>query len=205
MNGKLGATAVLIRAGRAPRILHLHLGPEREHTVHDAELVGTLLGMHLISMEKHGSTTCAIGVDNQAAIRAFHSALRSHDHHIARKIIRMANQVQRRMTRGSHTLTVRWTAGHEGLRGNEAADQEARRAAEGETSGKHSLPSYARKPLLINPAAVRRAHHDALVRQWENDWRSSERGSRVARLDASTFLKAISRNGLSRNDASRIA
>jgi len=38
-------------------------GPESEHTMHKAELVGILLGMQLISTEKNGSTTFALGVD----------------------------------------------------------------------------------------------------------------------------------------------
>jgi hypothetical protein len=43
INGKVGATTVLIREGKTLRALHLHLGPESEHTVHEAELVGILL------------------------------------------------------------------------------------------------------------------------------------------------------------------
>jgi len=64
INGKVGAAAVLIRRGNPPRVLHHSLGPEMEHTVHKVELVGILLGMHLISTEKHGGTSFAIGVDN---------------------------------------------------------------------------------------------------------------------------------------------
>jgi len=36
--------------------------------------------MQLIGTEKHGSTTFAIGVDNQTAIQGFHSELRSPGH-----------------------------------------------------------------------------------------------------------------------------
>ena len=49
--GKVGAAAVLIRRNRLEQILHFHLGPEAEHTVHEAELVGLLLAIHLISTE----------------------------------------------------------------------------------------------------------------------------------------------------------
>src|SRR5712691_4761864 len=143
INGKVGATAVLIRAGNPTCTLHLNLGPKSEHTVHEAELAGILLGMHLISTEKHGSTTCALGVDNQAAIKVFHSTLRSPGHHLAREILRMANQVQKRRRKGKYKLTIRWTAGHEGTPGNEeAAERGAKKAAEGKTSDKRLLPSY---------------------------------------------------------------
>lgn len=93
--------------------------------------------------------------------------------------------------------------------GNEAADKEARRAAEGKTSDKSSLPPYLRKPLPTNPSAVKRAHHVKLKKKWEEAWRASDRGKYVLRYDSaspsSKFLKAISHKVLSRNAASRIA
>jgi hypothetical protein len=49
--GKVGAATILIRKNSPNCILHFHLGPEAEHTVHEAELVGILLAIHLISME----------------------------------------------------------------------------------------------------------------------------------------------------------
>jgi len=93
LNGMVGAAATLTREGNPPRTLHLTLGPKNEHTVHEAELAGILLGMHLISTENHGSTTFALGVDNQAVISAFHSALRNPAHHLAREILKVANRV----------------------------------------------------------------------------------------------------------------
>jgi hypothetical protein len=105
---------VLLRAGNPPRILHLHLGSDKEHTVHEAELVGILLAMHLVGTEKNGNTTFkfAIGVDNQVTIKALSSPVRSPGHHIAREIIRLANQVQKRRSKRKYSLTIRWTVGH---------------------------------------------------------------------------------------------
>ena len=37
INRKVGAAAVLMRTGNPPRILHLHLGPESELTIHEAD------------------------------------------------------------------------------------------------------------------------------------------------------------------------
>lgn len=90
--GKAGAAAILIRKNRPDRMLHFHLGPEAEHTVHEAELVGLLLAVHLISTESRGATTCSIAVDNQAAIRAFDSDLRRPGHHLAREFLKIANR-----------------------------------------------------------------------------------------------------------------
>src|SRR5712675_1245637 len=96
INGKVGTAAILTRADKPPRVLHLHLGSKKEHTIHEAELVGILLVMQLISMEKHGSTSFAIAVDNQAAIQSFHSELRNPGHHLSREIIWITNQIQKR-------------------------------------------------------------------------------------------------------------
>jgi hypothetical protein len=58
-------------------------------------------------------------------------------------------------------------AGHKGIAGNELADRKAKRAAEGYSSEKHLLPPYARKPLPINPTAIKRVHHDTLKAYWK--------------------------------------
>jgi len=209
INGKVGVAAMLTRAGNPPRTLHFNLGPENEHMVHEAELVGILLGMHLISTERHSSTSYVIGVDNQAAIQAFHSMLRNPGHHLAREILRITNQVQKRRRKGNYKLIIRWTAGYKGITGNEKVDRKAKKAVEGKTSDKKLLPSYLRKSLLINPAARKRAHHKGLMKIWKKDWKTSAWGKRAACLDRSTpskkFLKAISQKELSRIDASRIA
>ena len=209
LEGKIGTAAVLLKEGRPPRMLHLHLGSEKEHTVHEAELLALLLGMHLLSTEEHVDRSAAIGCDNQAALRAFQSVLRSPGHHIAREIILSANRKMKKKGRRKLKIIMRWTAGHEGIVGNELADREAKRAAQGHSSEKHLLPPLARKPLPINPTAIKRAHHDALKALWRMGWKTSDRGIRDARFNEATpsrkFLKTISQSELSREDASRIS
>src|SRR5258707_10307850 len=75
-NGKVGAAAVLTRADKPHRILHYHLGPDSKHTVHEAELLGLLLALHLVETERPGCTSFVIGVDHQAALTAFNSDMR---------------------------------------------------------------------------------------------------------------------------------
>ena len=209
INGKVGAAAVLIRAGTVQRTLHLHIGDESEHTVHEVELVGILLGLHLISTERKGSTSFLLGVDNQAAIKAFQLDLRKPGQHLAKESIRVARRIHKHRRKGKYSLTLQWTAGHEGIAGNELVDQEAKLAAEGKTSEKHSLPVYLRKPLTANPAAIKKQFHERLKKNWEEDWRSSSRGKLAHKLDNTTpskkFVKSISKEGIGRNAASRIA
>ena len=131
------------------------------------------------------------------------------DNHLAREILRITNQVQKRRQKGNYKLIIRWTARHEGITGNKEVDHKAKKAAEGKTSDKKLLPSYLRKLLLINPAARKRAHHKGLMKIWKKDWKTSAQGKRAACLDRSTpskkFLKAISQKELSCIDASQIA
>ena len=207
--GKVGAAAILCRKNRPDRILHFHLGRESEHTVHEAELVGLLLAMHLIHTEKNCKTTCMIAVDNQASLKAFDSELRKPGHHIARETLRIANQLQKRKGRRKLKITLRWTAGHVGIEGNEKADVEAKKAASESSSQANLLPRYLRKPLCSNPAALRREHSDKLKKNWTDKWRQSKRGIITLRSDKSSpsdkFLKTISNPKLSRKAASQIA
>ena len=122
IDGKVGAAAVLTRAGNPPCALHLHMGPESEHTVHKVELAGILLGLQLISTEKHSSTSFVLGVDNQVAIKSFQSAMRNPRHHLAREALWIANQIEKRRWKGNYKLTIQWTARHKGIEGNEKVD-----------------------------------------------------------------------------------
>jgi ribonuclease HI len=58
--GKVGAVAVLLHTGSLTQTLHYHLGPESEHTVPEAELIGIILALHLIKSERNKSTSFAI-------------------------------------------------------------------------------------------------------------------------------------------------
>ena len=160
--GKVGTAAILSRGNNPDRVLHFYLGRESEHTVHEAELVGLLLALHLIHTEKRSGTTCSIAVDNQATLKAFNSDLRKPGHHLAREALRLANQMQKHKSKHKYKLTLRWSAGHVGIAGNEKADIEAKKAASDHSSQASLLPPYLRKPLFSNPSALRRNHNDKL-------------------------------------------
>ena len=55
--GKVGAAAVLICPGKETHKLHYHLGTLKHHTVFEAELVGMMLGLHLISCRSREQVT----------------------------------------------------------------------------------------------------------------------------------------------------
>ena len=169
LEGKVGVAAILIHKGRHVETLHYHLGSDKEHTVHEAELVGILLGMHLLNSRKGKKVSAMIGIDNQAAIKAFESELRNPGHHLAREALRIANSIRKAKAKGSKskdTLTIQWTVGHEGIEGNELADKEAKEAAKGRMTDTMQLPKYLQKPILINPSAVKKAYKESLAKEW---------------------------------------
>ncbi len=208
VNGKVGAAAVLIRPGKPHRLLHFQLGPDNEYTVHEAELVGILLAMQLIKTERESQTAFILGVDNQAALAAFKSDMRNSAHSLAREILRVGHIIQKNRNKRRYSLTLQWTAGHEGIPGNELADKEAKRTAEGLTTDVKSLPTLLKRRLAINAAAVKQQLNSKIKQRWKNEWRSSKGGQELLKVDSSTpsaqFLHAISTTDISRKTASII-
>ncbi len=144
--GNVGAAAVLTMNGRKAKTLRYKLGMPSEHTVFEAELVGLLLGLHLIQTGIKESALITVGIDNQAVLRALTSKLDKPGHYLAAEAIKMATKLH--ASKGKkHKLVLRWTAGHIGIEGNEEADKEAKKAAEGQTSNLEELPSIVKKKL----------------------------------------------------------
>ena len=173
--GEVGAAALLIRQGEPNRTLHYHLGPSSEHTVHEAELVGILLGLHLIKTDKKGKTSYAMGIDNQAAISALNSVKATSGQHIANVILETAASIKKQCNSARYSLTFRWTAGHVGINGNEEADKEAKKAAGGFTSDKKALPPLLHKTLKSNKSALRQNKKETLKKRWQQEWDASNR------------------------------
>ena len=207
IDGKIGAAAVLLRPGQRPRTIHFHLGKETKHTMKEAELVGVLMGLHLIKTEKAGKVSFALGTDDRKAIgETLTSDLVQPGQKIAMEAIKTASQIQRRCRPVGQLLTLRWTAGHAGIPGNERADREAKKAARGLTSDTKLLPPLLRRKLTFNSAALKEKHLNNIYTKWKTEWRSSPRGIKMKTLDDSTpsntFLNLICNNKLTRKESS---
>jgi ribonuclease HI len=83
LKGKVGAAAVLFIKGRHIQTLHYHLSQGTQHAVHEAEMVGLLLELHMLNTRKGRGAVAMISMDNQAAIKALTLDLRSLGHHLA--------------------------------------------------------------------------------------------------------------------------
>ena len=199
---------MLIHPGCPIRTLHFHLGLESEHMVHEAEFVGIVLALHLIKTEKNKKAPFSIGTDNHTAIEAFQSNMRKPAHNMAREALCLGNMLKKHMRGKNFLLTLRWTAGHVGISGNELADKEAKRAAQGLSSTKNTLPTYLKRKLTINPSAVKQKFDAETKQKWKDEWRSSERGQKIMKIDKNTpsvhLLQSISKTDLPRRLASLI-
>ncbi|KAF9232844.1 hypothetical protein BU15DRAFT_8960, partial [Melanogaster broomeanus] len=82
---------------------------------------------------------------------------------------------------------VRWISGHDGVEGNELADEEAKKAAKDprQTSRTPRLPTYLqRKPLPLSIAATKQAQQDITKKRWARLWAKSPRYPHSHNIDA---------------------
>ena len=96
------------------------------------------------------------------------------------KFIHTASQIKRKQNK-KFSLTLRWTAGHTGIQGNEEADTEAKTAAAGRSSDKNLLPPILRHPLALSTSAVKKKHKERLKDAWVKRWRESPREKEYTR------------------------
>jgi hypothetical protein len=89
-NSKVGAAAVMTRNGVTMKTLQYHLGSADEHMVFEAELVGILMGLHLIETNLKGNISYAIGVDNQEAIKVLASKFNKPSQYLAAEALKVA-------------------------------------------------------------------------------------------------------------------
>jgi hypothetical protein len=167
------------------RNITFHLGSAEEHTVFEAKLVGILLRLQLIRTHPTGKVSYAIGVDNQAAIKALASGLDKPGHYIAAEVLNTAARL--RKTKGKkYSLTIRWTAltaGHSKIPGNEAVDAKAKKVEEGLTTSTPELPKLLKKPLKISKSAAKQRLQNHIKTRWKKEWEASPCQDKIKHID----------------------
>lgn len=182
VDGGVGAAAVLITPGTAPKTLRYHLGPSTDHSVYEGELVGLALGMELLHRERtcHAASCAA---DNTASLRATQNRKPHPAHYLVDELIQQIGTLQKRHP--GIALTLRWVPGHKGIEGNELADIEAKKAARGDSSPAEDLPGWLRKrgTLPRSVSKARQTINTEITRQAKEEWRRSPRATRMDRID----------------------
>jgi ribonuclease HI len=140
-DGVVGVAAVLVREGREDRVLNVHLGLDKEHEVYEVEVLGLQLGLQLLTQE-HWVDNAVFFTDSQAAIRTLASGRAEHIAYAFADLNSLSTSVLTK--HWGIRINTRWIPGHEGVEGNEKADEVARQAVEEGGSPKEDLRSTCR-------------------------------------------------------------
>ena len=225
--GGIGASALLYINDRLAKVLRVYLGTSCEHTVYEAEGVGLVMGLHLLNgLSRQLTQPTILGTDSQAVIKALGNQRSQPGHYILDAIHLSAERLHAKQdgllnraarsqalavgdpwvsrTRNVVDLQVQWVPGHCDFEPNERADEEAKKAAQGDSSDAKFLPPLLRKRLPLSVSALRQDNLAKLKKRWERRWKNSERESLLRSIDNSApskkYLRLIS--GLDRRQAS---
>jgi len=167
MEGKIGAAAVLYRNGRMKTKLRYQLGSQQQHTVYEGEGVGAVLGTKLVSNE-WGVWSAIFYIDNQASITAMQLINPTSGHHIF-DIFNEYIVVLKKKHSGIW-LKIKWVPGHQGVDGNEQADEQAKKAITEGSSKQRELPRYLKKLLPHSKSAMKAAYNEKLKCRAQKIW-----------------------------------
>jgi hypothetical protein len=166
------------------------------YTVHAAEGVGLMLALHLLHREPRLTPQVSIGVDNQAII----TGMTRYKHGAGQAAINCARELIEYLVQERNIeLTIRWTPGHCGIEGNEAADEEAKLAADGPhgSTDARYLPPFTQNPIPRSIAAIQQAFKARTRQRAIKRWRRSKRYNKTKLIDdtlpSNKFLELVHR------------
>ena len=214
--GGIGTSVILYRGPNAVKTLRYYLGTDKHHTVYEAEGIGVYMGMHLLtSLSCKFTGAVILGMDSQALIKATENQRPHAGHYILDRIHNAAEKIhvkqdglairqerwqrtgdnKQRIGRKKGVINLRliWVPGHHDFTPNERADEEAKKAVQGDSSDLKQLPPFLRKRIPHCILAVRRGFATQLQKRWKRRWKASPRAKSLRSIDKSVpskkFLK----------------
>ena len=95
------------KVGSEPKILKFHLGPLDAHTTFEAEAVGLLLDLHLLSLERD-ACSATIMLDNQAVIQMLEHCKPKPAQYIIDELTRQISTVYHQARHPDFELSIMW-------------------------------------------------------------------------------------------------
>lgn len=209
--GGVGAAAVLYRKGaeEPEKVLRFHLGSLKEHTTYEGEAVGSILAAWMLQNQPEvGKSTVTSYTDSQAFIKATGARKAGPGQYLVMEYLRLTEEMSdgadAPYPTDSAKFALTWVAAHKGVQGNEKVDEEAKKAAEGDSSPLEDLPPILRRRLPYSAAAVKQEHVETLKVKWKRAWEDSPRYARFQHVDPNFPFNKYRRisNLLSRSQAS---
>lgn len=177
IGGHVGAAATWPLRQRTRRA---YMGIETKTTVYAAELQGINLALSIAQedIDTGGSQRRVnIFTDNQAAIRSLARPEGQSGAYIVKQIMRQITE----LNANGAVVDVRWIPAHEGIDGNEAADQAAKEATgwrgEGEEGPRADPPSE----LYPLRTSLKTWGWKTVNRHWQANWKTETKGKTTRR------------------------
>jgi ribonuclease HI len=176
--GQTGAAAVMLDQNqKITQSRQISVGPTALWTVHAAELIGIHQAIEMIAeqvsegqmVDRLQGQTITILSDSQSALQAIARPSNKSGQHIVHSILGGAKSLTAHKVR----LRLQWVPGHSDNPGNDAADRMAKAAVGSDESHRfHHLASR-----------LRRSNEEKIITEWENAWKSSEKGGHLRKID----------------------
>jgi len=178
--GNVGAVAVLYRKGseEPEKILCFHLGSLKKHTTFEGEAVGSILAAWMLQGRPEvGQTKITSYTDSQVFIKATGARKSGPGQYLVMEYLglteTMGNNTDVPYPTDTTKFALNWVAAHKGVMGNEKVDEEAKRAAQGESSPPEELPPILCKRLPYSASAVKQEFAEVQKARWKEAWRDS--------------------------------
>lgn len=176
--GQTGAAAVMLDQNqKITQSRQISVGPTTHWSIHAAELIGIHQAIEVITdkvsrgqmVGRPQSQTLTILSDSQSALQAIIRPSNKSGQHIVHTILEATKSLAAHNVR----LRLQWIPGHSDNPGNDAADRMAKAAVGSD------------EPHRFRHLASRqkRANEDKIATEWENAWKSSEKGGHLRKID----------------------
>jgi ribonuclease HI len=192
-DGGVGAAAVLIQGFRPAKIARYHLGRDAKHTIYESECVGQILALKMLQKlgQNLDGLDIMIATDNQATLQSYSARKSTPGSYLVEDARKLVKENEEKWP--SARLKMRWVPGHEGVDGNEKADIEAKRAAEGEHRNRRHEHHRLLKGLPASKSASKQNLRAKVRKEHRKEFRKSSRYERSTRYNpkapASNFMK----------------